>query len=322
MKVPTSIRHLYDDQRDVNERLRAKVDQLIRGMCLSSWHYVSRIKDELSFALKLETGRVKRPRALEDFFGCTIVVPNAAEIAEAENLIKANFSVKERRPPDSSKTHKKPHEFPFDDLRLYATLQTTAALPASDIDSILFEVQIKTFLQHAWSVATHDLIYKNDDPNWSKERIAYQIKAMLEHAEISIQEAERLATTDALLKEDADTAQIRMGIALLKTQWPASELPKDVRRLAQNITSLLQNLKLEIARLEQILVAEKAARSGSHPSNLSPYSTVLQYLFLAEKDKMVDLLTRERGKTKVIIPRELELPQDIDPARLVNAMFI
>lgn len=322
MKIPASIRRLYEDQRAPNERLKLKVDDRIRSICYPSWHYVSRIKEELSFALKLETGRVKEPRALEDFFACTLVVPNATEIAEAERLINENFVVKQRRPPFANKTHKKSHEFPFDELRLFAKLQTTAALPAADVDSIIFEIQIKTFLQHAWSIATHDLIYKNDDPNWSKERIAYQIKAMLEHAEISIQEAERLATTEALLKEDTSTTQLRMGITLLKSQWTTDELPSDVRRLAQNITSLLQNLKIEIARLEEILIAEKAARFGAHPSNLSPYATVLQYLFLAEKNKMVELLTRAKPKTKVLIPREIELPVDINPTTLINAIFV
>jgi ppGpp synthetase/RelA/SpoT-type nucleotidyltranferase len=100
------------------------------------------------------------------------------------------------------------------DLRLYVTLPDSPALPPTDLSDVVFEVQIKTFLQHAWSIATHDLLYKTDAVNWSKERIAYQIKARREHAEISIQEAEDLATSAALAKEDRKTVRVKKGISL------------------------------------------------------------------------------------------------------------
>jgi hypothetical protein len=191
----------------------------------------------------------------------------------------------------------------------------------TEVKAVVFEVQVKTFLQHAWSIATHDLLYKADDANWSKERIAYQIKAMLEHAEISIQEAESLAASAALAKEDRQTAAIKKGIALVKSQWTKDELPEDVRRLANNITTLIEALRLEIGRLEEILNEGKAQRAGIHPANLSPYATVVQYLFSAEKARMVSLLTTD-GRTKILIPEEIELPGDIDRAQLRNAVFV
>jgi hypothetical protein len=144
---------------------------------------------------------------------------------------------------------------------------------------------------------------------------------MLEHAEVSIQEAERLATSNILAKEDRQTAAIKKGIALVKSQWTKDELPEDVRRLAINITTLMEALRLEIGRLEEILNDGKAQRAGAHPANLSPYATVVQYLFSAEKAKMVSLLTTD-GRTKILIPEEIELPGDIDRAHLRNAVFV
>jgi ppGpp synthetase/RelA/SpoT-type nucleotidyltranferase len=322
MKVPASIRRLHEDQKAINDRLKATVDERVGGLRNQRWHYESRVKELPSFALKIESGRFDDPRALEDFFACTIVVSNATEINDAENRIDENFALKERRPPRPAHTHKASDAFPFDDLRLYVTLPDNAAVPPTDLAGVVFEVQIKTFLQHAWSIATHDLLYKTDDANWSKERIAYQIKAMLEHAEISIQEAENLATSAALAKEDRKTAAIKKAITLVKSQWGKDELPKDVRRLARNITRLTEALRLEIERVEEVLNDGKAQRAGAHPSNLSPYATVVQYLFDAEKDKMVSLLTGDRVRTRVLISEEIELPPDIDPSKLRNAVFV
>lgn len=322
MKIPGSIRGLYDDQKVINDRLKEAVDTRFIALKATRWHYESRVKSLPSFALKIESGRFQNPRALEDFFACTLVVANASEVDQAESLVTANFAVKERRPPTVGRTHKRPDSFPFDDLRLYATLPSGPAVPPTDLGDIVFEIQLKTFLQHAWSIATHDLVYKADDASWSKERIAFQIKAMLEHAEVSIQEAERLATNPALVKSDERTERTREGIALLRSQWSPDELPPDVRRLAENVNQLISAINVTHLRLGEILKEGKAARSGSHPSNLSPYSTVIQYLFGAEKQKMVDLLTAPTGRRRVLVPAEVEVPADISRAALVNAILV
>lgn len=322
MKVTRSVRQLYDDQRDPNDRLKIEVDRRLTSLKKSEWHYESRVKELPSFALKIESGRFQDPSRVEDFFACTLVVANASAIEEAEQLIVNHFKLKERRPESPKRTHKASDSFPFDDLRLYVTLADDPALPVSDLSLFVFEVQIKTFLQHAWTIATHDLVYKSDEANWSKERIAFQIKAMLEHAELSIQEAERLAESGALAKEDSRTSDIRNGIALLKRQWAPDELPDDVRRLAQNITNLLRALRIELGRLEEILTAEKMRRAGAHPANLSPYAAVVQYLFGAEKDKIVRFLESGQARFKVLIPNEIEIPIDLDRARCRNAIFV
>src|ERR1039458_7003995 len=171
MKIPASIRRLHEDQKAVNDRLKSVVDERMAGLKKPRWHYESRVKELPSFALKIESGRFQKPEALEDFFACTLVVSNATEIAEAERLVGDHFTVQYRRPKQIDKTHKPSNSFPFDDLRVYAVLREGPAIPPTDLAGIAFEVQIKTFLQHAWSIATHDLLYKSDDVNWSKERI-------------------------------------------------------------------------------------------------------------------------------------------------------
>ncbi|MXY08307.1 MAG: hypothetical protein F4Y61_06625 [Rhodothermaceae bacterium] len=321
MKVSRSVRRVYDDQKAINEQLKEVVDRRIMGLKHPRWHYEGRVKGLVSFALKIETGRCKQPAALEDFFACTVVVANTNELKQAEELICTHFTLKERRPRANKFIHKTPEMFPFDDLRLYVTAHDPS-MPPTDLSEIVFEVQIKTFLQHAWAIATHDLVYKSDEVDWGKQRIASQLKAMLEHAEVSIEEANKLATSSVLSKENRKTRRIKDGIALLKSHWNQDELPSDMRRLAENIAALLKLLNLELPRLETILKNNKASRGGIHLKNLSPFGTVVQYLFNDEPKQMQQRLTDGNVSQKVLIPSEIDLPPNLDRETFTNALFV
>jgi ppGpp synthetase/RelA/SpoT-type nucleotidyltranferase len=325
MKIPASVRNAFDDQKAKYERLKVEVDTTVGGFKKARWHYESRVKALQSYALKLESGRFRDPQGLEDFFACTLVVANLAEIDEAEQLIRQAFRFQERRPNAPGYTHKRPDQFPFDDLRLYVAVSVDPAVPPKGIEGVRFEFQLKTFLQHAWSIATHDLVYKTDDVSWSKERIAYQTKSMLEHAEVSIQEAEKLAGSGALAKEDRQTKTLKRAIGLLREQWANDQLPADVRRLAENLLALTTSLKLDLDRVKAILDAGRAA-SGSHPTNLSPYATVVQYLLSAEHGAMVAYLEADPGHggppTAILIPAEIDVPAGIDRTRWRNAVSV
>src|SRR5713101_558345 len=141
MKIPASIRRLYDDQNESCGRLKQRVDALVRPNLHERWHYESRVKSDESFILKIESGRFGDPSALEDFFAATIVVRNGSEISEAEKLVTELFSFQSRRPKKDDTTKKAPEAFPFDDLRLYVRWKDSTALPPTGLDYILFEVQ-------------------------------------------------------------------------------------------------------------------------------------------------------------------------------------
>src|SRR4029077_656511 len=119
MKIPASIRRLYDDQSESCINLKARVDALLKPRLHARWHYESRVKSIEAFTLKIESGRFPDPSALEDFFAATIVVRNIAEITEAEAFASGLFAVDYPRTKQDAETHKAPQEFPFDDLLLY-----------------------------------------------------------------------------------------------------------------------------------------------------------------------------------------------------------
>lgn len=310
MKIPASIRRLYADQRRINERLAKEVDGMLRPLAnRNNWHYESRVKAEISVALKLESGRIKDPEAIEDFFACTLVVRNLSEIEEAEKQLRSMFAVLERRPRRTDQTHKDANAFPFDDVRLYASWSDDPALPPTGLQGIKFEIQLKTFLQHAWAIATHDLVYKTDDVSWSRQRIAYQIKAMLEHAEVSIQEADQLAGTATLSKTNRDTDEIKGIIALLKELWEPEFLPTDLRRLAENVRSAMRLADVKLPKLKATIEAEKVRQKGVLPTNISPYSIVVQALLWGEQDKMREALSDLKRREKILVTSEMDLPE-------------
>lgn len=309
MKVPPSIRAHYENQLEQYQALQNRVGELIGSLKPTHWHYEGRVKELESYALKIESGRVPNPRALEDFFACTVVVRNAAEISGAEQLVEQHFSIRERRPPDQFQTRKRAHEFSFDDLRLYVNLKTLPHLPLTGLEDLKFEIQIKTFLQHAWSIATHDLIYKSADVQWAKSRIAFQIKAMLEHAELAIEKAEDLSTADLVARTDPSTSEIRYLIEVISERWPTERMPVDVKRLAENINSALRCLKIKKDQLATILDVETAAGRGTRLLDLSPYGAVLQSIFYQNWTALEEFVRRADERSRLTIPANVEAPE-------------
>lgn len=327
MKINKRVRDLYRAAEERYRRLETEVNTKLKPQIESrGWFFKARVKELESFALKLETGRVSNPSEPEDFFGCTIVVPTQAQIDDAEQLVDRLYSVKERRPPDSGSTHKEASNFVFDDLRLYVVRGESSGPVNADLERLIFEVQIKTILQYAWGVATHDLIYKTDTVSWPKERIAYQVKAMLEHAELAVAEAASLARSSSVAKQDERTSGTLKIIEQLEQLWTTDALPTDRKRLAENIRGVLHIAQVSPDQLTALIQAE-IRRVGLLPSDLSPYAFVVQAL---AHDPVVNLESHLRGtsRVKILIHTGMDVPDwmraphgriiNLDEAKSVN----
>jgi len=308
MKIPLSIRAAYQDARPTYDRLKEQVDALLIRSKNARWHYESRVKGEESFAQKIETGRVPDPSAMEDLFACTLVVENRSRVAEAEKLVTDTFELRQRRPPAGTKTHLSPWSFDFDDLRLYVAWRDDQSQRPTGLDGLVFEVQVKTFLQHAWGIATHDFIYKSDSVNWSGARIAYQVKAMLENAELSISEAKQLAASAMLNKEDTSHETLRATIAAFQQRWEADRLPSDLRRLAQTVEEVAGLLRLEMDDVWRALDRATEQGAGTKTLDLSPYGAILAALLAERGADLFAALPKARGRRAIFVPYEIELP--------------
>lgn len=321
MKVIQSIESIYDEQKELNDKLKVKVDQIFKRIKKDTWHYIGRVKELESFALKLETGRFLNPNMLEDFFACTLVVENLDQINKATSLIRNNFNVISQKPKSSRMTHKEPFSFQFDDLRLYAHLKHPDYLPPEPISNISFEIQIKTFLQHAWGLATHDLIYKADEINWPKERIAFQIKAMLEQAEVAISGVNNLISLPEVSKDNHETAEQKKILKFYQDFFPKDELPKDIVRLCKNTKDLLSVLNLKVSDLKNILTSENSIGRGTNLKNLSPFLLIIQSIIYQRQAILETYINDVPKKFKIILPKELQI-EKLSITRLDNIIKV
>lgn len=311
MKIPGTIRSLYEGKREFYDKFANEVNRKINAKKNPTWHYESRVKSEQSFALKVETGRFTTIDQLEDFFACTIVVQNQNEISNALRLIEdCNFEVKYKRPVSPNMTYKRADSFSFDDLRLYVEWQDNPTVRPTRFNGTLFEIQIKTYLQHAWAIATHDLVYKSDSVSWSKQRIAYQIKAMLEHAEIAIAEAEELSRNVLVNKQNEYTKKLTSIINLIKSHWGPDQLPDDLTRLASSVNDLIKALNINFKELKDILDNETKEGRGAKILNLSPYGSIVQSIIKVDLTRIHDYLNSE-NKFKLLLTKEMEIPESL-----------
>lgn len=275
--IPTSIQQAYQSQSVPADLLLAEIKELF-GNKDPKWFFSARKKTPESFYQKIEAGATRNPFALEDFVGAMLVVPMLSDLSSAITFVDRFFVTETRRPSASSSTQKKSSDFAFDDLRLYGHLLPSEDLPPRPIDAIVFEIQIKTFLQHAWSIATHDLVYKFDRVSWARSRVAYQLKALLEHADISVSSIADLEASEHLPGVGQPESHLQGLIDLISDQWSEDILPIDRRRQAMNLDSLAQALDLtHTSDLETLLQQGKTHYRNIHPEGLTPYQCVVDY---------------------------------------------
>ncbi|WP_346294337.1 hypothetical protein [Sphaerothrix gracilis] len=308
MKISKKAREIFASAEERYSRLAAEVSAKIKPAVESQdWFFIHRVKTLESFALKLETGRIDNPLEPDDFYACTIVVSTQSEIETAERLIESFYTPQFRKPERDDDTHKEASSFVFDDLRLYVTRGESAGRENADLEGLLFEIQIKTILQYAWGRATHDLIYKTDSVSWPKERIAFQVKAMLEHAELAIADANNLSRSSAIAKKDRKTSSVLKIIDQIERIWPSDALPEDRRRLAENVRQALAIANIKDADRLTGLVEAEIRRVGLLPRDLSPYAFVVQALAQAH-DIELERKLNAGGKGKILVHSAMELP--------------
>lgn len=306
MKIERSVRDHYRSLMDIYNPISEEVSSLLKGACeKNGWIYSSRIKEEDSYALKLATGR-----EVDDFFGCSIVVPSLQHVADAVTLVDSCVAIIDRRPKDVIRH--RPTEFSFDSVRLYC--QLIDSVKPTPMHGKKFEVQVKTLLEQAWSQATHDFSYKGGDISWAKERLAAQLKAMLDNVELSISQITTLSSSAVLGRTHEGYENKAKLLAYLRDELGKRGgvlMPTDIRRLTDIVHDLLEFMTADIADLQRWIENETVAGRGTNSTNFSAYSLILQSALNQDLKRFCSGL-KSKSRHKVFLPSEVVVPAGID----------
>ncbi|HZU92732.1 MAG TPA: hypothetical protein VFF85_03845 [Microbacterium sp.] len=263
------------------------------------WYTESRAKTEESFYQKIETGNVPDFDRMEDFVGVFIVVPLPTDLPEALKFVEGFLEERYRKPASDKISTLRATEFPFNDIRIYGNLRPDESLPRRPLDEVVFEIQVKTFFQHAWSTATHDLVYKHGRFSWPRSRVAAQLKAILEHAELSMAALDQLETSPVIYQTGSPERELSEYHTIASKHWPVEDLPANQKRMTETIHALCLDLNLTPSQLDELLTRGRNDLMG-HPIDWSPYQCIIDYASRYVPDNLRRALRRRRGATRII----------------------
>ncbi len=271
MIYPSILERKYNEYSPFLEETARQVKSILVNFCeIQGYAFSSRIKTIESLAEKIETGRFKSWSNLDDLFACTIIIPTLLHEEVVTKFCKNIFQIE--RTIKRGQNRKSPDTFTFDSTRIYAKLTRSKDINNSNllnIYDITFEIQIKSAFEHAWSVSTHDLVYKNDEIDWRKLRLAAQIKANVEQLDTLILAFEQMSTI--ITECDDSDLKIKRNLAteinklFESDKIPAELRPKDMNRFCDNVCRLvpLENKKDKITASIQAIKKEINATSNN-----------------------------------------------------------
>lgn len=140
------------------------------------------------------------------------------------------------------------------------------------LSDVVFEVQILTAFEYAWSTVTHDLVYKGPGVDWQRRRLAAQLKAVVEQLDLLIDAFESAAT--GIPESIDDESEAHVDILAVFQRLERDELlgvdviPQSWQRFAECVYSLARHRTRrasEAASLAKNLSAEfdRAVRGGT-----------------------------------------------------------
>lgn len=248
MIVPRRVAHEYDKSYLYIRELSARVKESVSKFCEENgFLFEGRIKSVESISEKIETGRFPQWAFLDDLYACTIIIPLNSDEPKVLEFLQRTFT--QKKLIKRGNVSKSPDSFRFDATRFVGQLRPTNLginQGQEQLFNYLFEVQVKSILEYAWSKTTHALTYKSKTISWKRLRLASQLKASVEQLDMLISMFDTLTEEDNFVPGFSYTINDRIKIqkvfenALAKNIIPTECFPKDLSRLSENVYRIVQ----------------------------------------------------------------------------------
>ncbi len=212
-----------------------------------------RAKSISSFAEKCARRFEKYPNAVRqmtDLCGARVIVQTLEQVQAVRKFIEANFKVVEQ---EDKRMLLGTGEFGYRDMHYIVQLRPTSCLVISpkereDIGKRKAEIQVRTWVQHAWADTLHDRMYKPRlKPSEEMERTGALLGALMEDGDEAFNRL-AIAVDNMLANYTAHTPKEQIAREIVVQDLILKNEPKAQKRPA---------LALELARL--------LAARGSYP---------------------------------------------------------
>lgn len=157
----------FRENRDIYEKMLKVVRKLLKKSIEDNHIYINaiegRVKQEESLVGKLDRkgGKYKSIEDLTDILGVRVITFYSDEVDKIAALVDSLFDIDWMNSIDKRKTHEL-HSFGYNSLHYICRIPESVYKDPEypQINRIRFEVQMRSALQHVWSVLDHDTGYK------------------------------------------------------------------------------------------------------------------------------------------------------------------
>jgi len=294
--VPASVEERFQLSTPSVRAISHAVKETVFSYCeRQGFAYLGRTKEINSTWEKLESGRFRRWTDIDDLFGCTIIVPTLGHEKPVLDFLGGAFEQVKLK--TRAATFKAPDVFRFEATRFVGRLRYDPDIAA--FESLLFEVQVRTAFEHAWSVTTHALTYKNDVVEWRRLRLAAQLKASVEQLDLLVagfDSASENITPRNWHNVVAKSAIVTYFHArFVSGTLPPEVRPKDLGRFAENLLAIMAPAQRERdgwrSAFEALTNHLDAIPTDMVPKSLSLMQFVVSEGFVAGLVKPSDRIT-------------------------------
>ena len=156
----------YESRKPVYQALLDKMEKLV-GSRLESGGIHPTIKGRIKSFDSVYKKRIrflrqarlssKAPLPITDIVGLRVVCPFLGDLAAAERVIQASFTVTEVERKGAERSFR---EFGYESIHILVRPPAELLAGHPDLDISVCEIQLRTILQEAWAEVEHELVYK------------------------------------------------------------------------------------------------------------------------------------------------------------------